>query len=97
LQDFLNALVIVGLIWFVLAFFSFGEFGCANLVAGILLFGVFGIAIQQFFTWISPYLIWLALVPLVPLGLWLGRVLEKRLATGNPVPKENDPNQIPPS
>jgi len=99
LQEFLNALGIVALIWFVVAFFSFGEFGCANLIAGVLLFGIFGIAIQHFFIWISPYLIWMALVPLIPIGFWLGKVLEKRLATGrgtepvegNPGPKREDP------
>jgi hypothetical protein len=69
------------------------EFGCANLIAGFLLFGIISIAIQHFFIWISQYLIWLALVPLVPVGLWLGKVIENRL---NPVPKAKDPKQIPP-
>ena len=104
LQDFLNALVIVAVIWFVLAFFSFGEFACANLIAGFLLLCFVGIAIQNIFIWISPYLIWMALVPLIPIGFWLGKVLEKRLATGrgpesvegNPGPKREDRNQIPP-
>jgi hypothetical protein len=93
MQPLLNSLLTVGIVWFVIAFFSFGEFGCANLVAGLALLMIFGIVIQNVFTLISPYLIWLALVPLVPAGLWLGRFLENRL---NPVPKDNDPNQIPP-
>ena len=104
MQDFLNALGIIAVVWFVLAFFSFGEFGCANLVALIGLLFIFGMAIQNIFIWISPYLIWMALVPLIPIGFWLGKVLEKRLATGrgpesvegNPGPKREDRNQIPP-
>jgi hypothetical protein len=96
MQDLLNSLGILALIWFVIAFFSFGEFGCANLVVGLILF-LFALGfIRDVFILISPYFIWLALVPLVPAGFWLGKVLEKRLATGNPVPKDNDPNQIPP-
>jgi hypothetical protein len=96
LQDFLNALGMIAVVWVVVAFMGFGELGCANFIAVIGLLFIFGMAIQNFFIWISPYLIWLALVPLVPAGLWLGKVLEKRLATGNPVPKAKNPNQIPP-
>jgi hypothetical protein len=83
----------LALAWFVIAFFSFGNFGCANVFVFFILLLALAISIQNIFILISPYLIWLALVPLVPLGLWLGRVLEKRL---NSVPKAKDPNQIPP-
>ncbi len=92
MPDFLNALAMIAIVWFVIAFFSFGEMGCANLVAAFLLFGIVGIAIQNFFTSISPYLIWISLLPLIPIGLWLGKTLENRL---NPLPKPKYPKRIP--
>jgi hypothetical protein len=96
MPDFLNSLLLIAIVWFVIGFFSFGELGCANLIAAVLLFLLFAMVVQNAFIWISPYLIWLALVPLVPIGLWLGKALEKRLATGNPGRKAKDPNEIPP-
>jgi hypothetical protein len=78
--------------WVVIAFFSFGEPGCANFLVGIALLLAIGISIQNFFTSISPYLIWLSLVPLIPTGLWLGKTLENRQ---NPVPKPKYPKRIP--
>ena len=88
----------LALAWFVIAFFSFGETGCANVFVGFTLLLALAISIQNIFIWISPYLIWMALVPLIPIGFWLGKVLEKRLATGrgtepvegNPGPKRED-------
>jgi hypothetical protein len=66
---------------------------------GFTLLLALAISIQNIFIWISPYLIWMALVPLIPIGFWLGKVLEKRLATGrgpepvegNSGPKREDP------
>ena len=89
----------LALLWIVVTFFSFGETGCANFLVGIALFYAIVISIQNMFIWISPYLIWMALVPLIPIGFWLGKVLEKRLATGrgpepvegNSGPKREDP------
>ncbi len=96
MPDFLNSLLLIAIVWFVIGFFSFGELGCANLIAAVLLFLLFAMVVQNAFILISPYLIWLALVPLVLAGLWLGKALEKKLANRNLDPKPEDPNQIPP-
>jgi hypothetical protein len=61
------------------------------LIAGVLLFLLFAMVVQSAFIWISSYLIWLALVPLVPAGLWMGKLLEKKLSVkAAPNPSESD-------
>ena len=91
-------------IWFLLGLLCFGDMRFPNFFCGFLLALLIIQIIQNSLVWISPYLIWMALVPLIPIGFWLGKVLEKRLATGrglesvegNPGPKREDRNQIPP-
>jgi hypothetical protein len=80
-------------IWFLLGLLCVGDMRFPNFFCGFLLVLMIIQIIQNSLVWISPYLIWMALVPLVPLGLWLGKVLEKRL---NPLLTAKDPNQIPP-